>query len=128
MVVRAPVFPEESIKVDRFARFSVLCPNGMTALHSDLSAELGPDHDLYVVPSTSESLVFYSFSLQRWSLRPSRAGCALVALSGRSRGRLARPPPDFDPATRFPTVYLSSYLVCDPLTLFLHPPSRFLAV
>ena len=57
MVVRAPVFPEESIKVDGFARFSVLCPNGMTALHSDLSADLGGRRDISIhahPPATSK--------------------------------------------------------------------------
>ena len=54
MVVRAPVITEEPIKFDNFARLSVLCPNGMTALHSNLSAEVGPDHYFHVVPAASE--------------------------------------------------------------------------
>jgi hypothetical protein len=41
MVVRAPVITEESIKVDDFVRFSVLRPNRMADLHSDLCADLG---------------------------------------------------------------------------------------
>ena len=41
MVVGAPVITEYSIKVDNFVRLSVLCPNGMTDLHSEHSVDLG---------------------------------------------------------------------------------------
>ena len=46
MVVRAPVITEESINVDYFAPLSVRCPNGMAALHSDLSVDLGYWRDI----------------------------------------------------------------------------------
>ena len=52
------------MKVDKLARLSVLCPNRMTALHSHLSAEVGPDHYFHVVPAVSEYL-FYYFSLRK---------------------------------------------------------------
>ena len=44
------------MKVDDFTRLSVLCPKRMAALHSDLSAEVGPDHNFLVVPAVSESV------------------------------------------------------------------------
>src|SRR5258706_4582936 len=42
------------MKVDDFARLPVPCPKWMIGTHSDLSAELGPDHHFHVVPSVGK--------------------------------------------------------------------------
>jgi len=49
VVGRAPVITKETIKVDDFVRLSVLCPNGMTDLHSDLSADLDGCSDISIL-------------------------------------------------------------------------------
>ena len=45
---RAPVIIEEFMKIDDFYRLSVSCPTEMTALHSDLSADLGCWRDISI--------------------------------------------------------------------------------
>ena len=48
MVVQAPVITEEPIKLDDFTPLSVLCPNQMTDLHSDLNADLGCWRNIFI--------------------------------------------------------------------------------
>ena len=41
LIARAPVITKGSMRVDDFARLSILCPNRTAAFHSDLNPDLG---------------------------------------------------------------------------------------
>ena len=68
MVVRAPVIVEKSIKVNDFVRLSECGPKGMTALHSDLSADLGCWRE---IPTQANPLV----SVRIGAVRDPQASC-----------------------------------------------------